>query len=70
MLFRSIVGSKIDKKDLERMFVEGFATLDEAVAAAIERYGKEASFLVIPHASDIIPLIGGELNNEQTVTPT
>ena len=53
----SIACSKIDKKELERMFVEGFDTLDEAIGAALERYGKEASFFVIPHAPEIIPVL-------------
>lgn len=56
----SVACSRIDKKELESMFVESFATVDEAVAATLERYGEEATFLVIPHASDITPIIGGE----------
>lgn len=57
----SVACSKVSKEVLESMFVEGFDTLDEAVRAALERYGEEATFLVIPHASDIIPVIGGEI---------
>jgi lactate racemase len=55
----SVACSTIAKAELERMFVESFATVDAAVAAALERYGKEATFLVIPHASDITPVIAG-----------
>ena len=54
----AVACSKIAKKELESMFVESFATVDEAAAAALERYGEEATFLVIPHASDITPVIG------------
>lgn len=55
----SIACSKISQNDLESMFFEGFNTLDEAIEVAVQRYGEEATFLVIPHASDIIPVVTG-----------
>ncbi len=54
----SVVGSKIPHKELNNMFLEGFSSLENAVEEAVERYGENASFLVIPHASDITPVIG------------
>ena len=42
---------------LGSMFAEGFDTIEEAIAAALQQYGDDATFLVIPHASDITPLI-------------
>lgn len=59
----SVVFSKISKEELESMFLESFDTLEEAVAAALARYGEEATFLVIPHASDVTPVIGGKINS-------
>lgn len=53
----SVACSKISKDELESMFVEGFDTLEEATSMALKRYGEKATFLVIPHASDVTPLI-------------
>lgn len=53
----SVACSKVSKKDLERMFAEGFDTIEAAITAARQRYGENASFMVIPHASDVTPVI-------------
>jgi hypothetical protein len=53
----SVACSRISRKELESMFVEGFDTLEEAISIALKRYGEEATFLVIPHASDVTPVI-------------
>jgi hypothetical protein len=54
-----VAGSILSKDELAGLFLEGFDTIDEAIAAALERYGKKATFLVIPNASDITPVITG-----------
>lgn len=53
----SVACSRIGKAELESMFLEGFDTIEEAIAAALNRYGDDATFLVIPHASDVTPII-------------
>jgi len=53
----SVACSRIGKEELESMFLEGFDTVEEAIAVALQRYGEDASFLVIPHASDVTPII-------------
>ena len=52
----SVVGSILSKEELAGLFLEGFDTIDLAIAAALERYGETATFLVIPNASDITPV--------------
>lgn len=60
----AVAGSKIPTEDLRNMFLEGYETVDEAVEAALERYGNEAAFLVVPHASEIIPVVSGKDERE------
>jgi len=48
---------QVGKEELESMFLEGVDTIEEAIASALQRCGDEASFLVIPHASDITPVV-------------
>lgn len=55
----SVACSKVARGELENMFLEGFDSLENAIASAVHKYGTEATFLVIPHASDITPIIGG-----------
>lgn len=57
----SIVGSKISKEELAEMFFDAYDTLEEAIDASLQAYGKEASFVVIPHASDIFVTIEDEV---------
>ncbi|HWQ75204.1 MAG TPA: nickel-dependent lactate racemase [Syntrophomonas sp.] len=54
----AVACSKISKEELNSMFLEGFDTVEEAIALALQRYGEDAAFLVIPHASDTTPIIG------------
>lgn len=53
-----IAASQIPAENLSQMFLEGFNTIEEAIQEAVLRYGEDARFLVIPHASEIIPVIG------------
>lgn len=53
----SIACSKIPNTQIESMFFEAFDTLDEAIESALHRYGDDAEFVVIPHASEVIPVI-------------
>ena len=53
----SVACSKIGKEELESMFLEGFSTIEEAIKASLQQYGDDAAFMVIPHASDITPII-------------
>ncbi|MDI9390782.1 MAG: nickel-dependent lactate racemase [Synergistota bacterium] len=52
--------SKIPKDEVERMFMIYYPSLSDGVRDAIEHYGSDAKFLVIPYASDIIPVIDKE----------
>ncbi|MEW6671981.1 MAG: nickel-dependent lactate racemase [Thermodesulfobacteriota bacterium] len=54
----SVACSRIGRAELESMFLEGFDTVEEAVATALHRYGDDATFMVIPHASDVTPIVG------------
>ncbi len=46
--------SSITKETAKTMFMDAYATIDEAVEAALEEYGKDATFLVIPSAAEMI----------------
>ncbi len=48
---------KVSKEDLERMFLASFPTAEEAIADALQKHGKDATFMAIPLASEIIPVI-------------
>ena len=39
------------------MFMDGYGTVEEALAVMLERYGPDARILVIPNASEIIPAV-------------
>lgn len=51
----SIIGSKVPNSELKEMFFETYDTIEEAIKKAFERYGENASFMVMPHASETIP---------------
>lgn len=52
-----IVTDRIDHKELEQMFFIPALTLEDAIKTAIEIKGSQADFLVIPHASEILPIV-------------
>ncbi len=52
--------SKVPKDEAERMFMLSYASLEEGIQDALAHYGEDATFLVIPYASDIIPVIHEE----------
>jgi nickel-dependent lactate racemase len=45
--------SEFPDQVVRSMCMKPFASVDEAVAAAFARYGKEARFLVVPHGSRV-----------------
>jgi nickel-dependent lactate racemase len=51
----SIIGSKVSNSELKQMFFETYDNIEEAIKKAFERYGENASFMVIPYASETIP---------------
>lgn len=52
-----VVGANIDPIDLKSMFFEVEKDLQKAVAKAIREKGKDALILVLPYASELIPLV-------------
>jgi nickel-dependent lactate racemase len=53
----AVAASKIPVDQLQKMFFDGYETIEQAIDAAVVEYGEDAKFLVIPHASDIIPVL-------------
>ena len=53
----AVAESRIPTEDLREMFLEGYGTLQEAIEAALGYYGQYASFLVVPHASEIMAVV-------------
>lgn len=56
----SIVGSKIPKQELADMFFNAYDTIDEAVQDSLRIYSQNATFVVIPHASDLFVTLEDE----------
>ena len=52
----ALAGSRIPQSDLREMFMDGYPTVEEAISAMLQIYGPDAPILVIPHASEIIPV--------------
>lgn len=52
-----LAGCSIPKEELREMFFDGYDTVEEAVAALMEELGSDAPVLVIPNASEIIPVV-------------
>lgn len=46
--------SSLNATEAERMFMNAFTTLDEAIADALERYGRDARFLAVPNAAEMM----------------
>lgn len=53
----ALAGSRIPQSDLREMFLDGYDTVEEAIAVMLKRFGPDAPILVVPHASEVIPLI-------------
>ncbi len=53
----AVAQSCIPPRDLNEMFLEGYATVEEAIGAALRDYGEDALFLAVPHASEIMPVV-------------
>ncbi len=56
----AVAGSCVGKEELSQLFMDGFDTIQEAVDDAYAKYGKDATFLVIPQAAEIIPVAAKE----------
>jgi len=54
----SILCSKVSDDILSDMFFEVFESFEKAIEKAIELYGTQASFMVVPYGSEIIPEFG------------
>lgn len=52
-----LAGSAIPGGELREMFLDGYGTVEQALAHMLERYGQDARVLVIPNASEIIPVV-------------
>lgn len=53
----ALAGSKIPQSELRDMFMDGYGTVEEALSAMFARLGEDAPVLVIPNASEIIPVV-------------
>ena len=53
----AITGTMIPESDVRSMFLDYFFTLQDAVENSLSLFGKDASFVVFPCASDIIPVV-------------
>ncbi len=56
----ALAGSAIPQADLREMFLDGYATAEEALNVMLERFGPDAPVLAVPHAAEIIPVFAGE----------
>jgi len=52
----TLIGSRIPKEDQQQMFFETYDGIEEAIQADLERYGENATFAVMPYASEVIPV--------------
>ena len=52
----ALAGSRIPQADLRKMFLDGYDTVEEAISVMLARFGPDAPILVVPHASEIIPV--------------
>lgn len=52
----TLMGSSIPRKEQKAMFFEPWESMEAVIAASLDRYGQNASFLVVPCASEIIPV--------------
>lgn len=52
-----LAGSRIPSAELREMFMDGRDTVEEAVALLLQELGEQTPVLVIPNASEIIPVV-------------
>ena len=55
-----VTNCKVGKDELAKMFLESADTLEQAIAEALKDFGENATFLAIPLAAEIIPIVAGE----------
>jgi hypothetical protein len=53
----SLVSDGISKEEADALKFGKFASLDEAVAAALHRHGPDARVAVLTHAPDMLPVV-------------
>ena len=63
----SVVTSEIDCGELSEMFMTGFASLQDAAAAALSKY-ERPRVLCIPYAGECIPVLTGTLTAKASAT--
>ncbi len=56
----SIANSLMSREELEEMFFHYYPTVQDAVEDSLRLYGRDATFLVIPHAADIFVKVEDE----------
>lgn len=59
-----VAGSLVPKERLERMFFVPHATVQEALRSALKEHGEQASVLIVPNASDVLPVILSRKHSE------
>lgn len=52
----TLIGSKIPQNDQKEMFFEVYDSIEQAIQTDLARYGENASFVVMPCASEVIPV--------------
>ena len=50
--------SSVSKEELAQLFMKGYDTVEDAIADALKDFGDDATFVVIPHAAEIVPSVG------------
>ncbi len=56
----SLIGSRIPVDEQREMFFEVHSSIEEAIRTDLARYGENATFLVVPCASEVIPVFDKE----------
>lgn len=59
----SVACSRIPEAQLQAMFFDSYPTAEQAVRAAVEEQGDGATMLIVPYASDILPVISSPQYN-------
>lgn len=60
----SIANSLVSQKELEEMFFNYYPTVKEAIEDSLKIYGEDATFIVIPYASDIFVVAEDEVKSD------
>lgn len=59
-----VAGSTVPDAKLKAMFFSAHKTVDAAVQAAVREQGENASVLIVPYASDVLPIISSRQCSE------